>query len=145
MAMRDTYSRTKRTNSLAPASRTASANGTGVDTSGYRSVMLEIDVGVGGITFDGTNKIEIKLEHSDDNAAWSGVTAAEARSAEAIGADGIVKTLNAAHATATAYKAGYFGGKRYVRGVATYSGTHGAGTVIAATVALGDPLLSPVA
>ena len=53
--------------------------------------------------------------------------------------DGIVKSLVAAHATADVTRFGYRGGKRYLKLLADFSGTHGTGTPIAAVVAKGNP------
>ena len=47
---------------------------------------------------------------------------------------GIVRALTAAHAAATVQKIGYKGGKRYIKLLADFSGTHGTGTPIAAEV-----------
>ena len=48
--------------------------------------------------------------------------------------NGIIRTLNAAHASPTLQKLGYVGGKRYHKLLADFSGTHGTGTPIAASV-----------
>lgn len=145
MSARDLYSLIKRAVSLGAAARNADANGATVDTQGYRSVTMEIDMGVGGITFDGTNKIELILQHSDDGSAWSAVAAADARGPEGVTGAGIVKSFIAAHAAAACYKVGYFGQKRYVRAVADFSGTHGTATPFSASFLLGDPMVAPVA
>jgi hypothetical protein len=46
--------------------------------------------------------------------------------------NGIIKSLVAAHAAAAVYRYGYKGGKRYLKLLADFSGTHGTGTPIAA-------------
>ncbi len=59
--------------SLVSATRTADANGTGVDTQGYRDGMLVVQAG----DIDLANADEtyvIELEESDDNSTWSDVT-----------------------------------------------------------------------
>src|SRR5690606_18397243 len=52
--------------SLAPAARTANANGIGVDLQGYDGALIEVATGV--IT-DGTHTIEVK--ESDDNVTFA--------------------------------------------------------------------------
>jgi ABC-type phosphate/phosphonate transport system substrate-binding protein len=59
--------------SLVSATRTADANGTGVDTLGYRDAMLVVQAGdIDLASTDETYVIE--LEESDDNSAWSDVS-----------------------------------------------------------------------
>lgn len=143
--MRDLYSVLKRAVSLAHASRTTSSSaGAAVDTAGYQSVAFEIDIGAGGITFTGTNRIDIAAEHSDDGSTWAVVPAADMRAPTAPTAAGIAMSVTAAHAAAAAYTVGYFGGKRYVRGTDTRGGTHATGTSVGISIALGHPLRAPV-
>jgi len=52
---------------LDPDTRTADANGTGIDLQGFESATIIAQVGVEGITLSSSNKIEIVLQHSDDN------------------------------------------------------------------------------
>ena len=81
--------------SLAPAARDADANGTGVDLQGFESATVVIDMGAEGITLSTTNKIEIELEHSDDDSTYTDVTS----SADVIGAtpdsSGVIATFDA--------------------------------------------------
>lgn len=116
----------------------------GVSIIGFRSALILIEVGVGGITFTTNNKIEFKLTHSDDNATYSAVTQKDV-SGVVVGTDGIVRSLTAAHATPSVTKIGYTGGKRYLKLLADFSGTHSDGTPISATVVRLDPYLAPVA
>jgi hypothetical protein len=110
-----------------------------IDLQGYHAAELVLSVGVGGITFNGTNKVEFKLTHSDDDVTYTAVTAADMLGVDAVGTGGIVKALTSAHAAASAYRFGYVGGKRYLKLLADFSGTHGTGTPIAAVViAKGD-------
>ncbi len=108
-----------------------------VDLSGFESAVIVIHVGAGGITFDGTNKIEFKLTHSDDNVTYTAVTLNDVRGVDSVGAGGIIKALTSAHAAADITKVGYAGGKRYLKLLADFSGTHGTGTPMAAEVIKG--------
>ena len=123
---------------LIPAS-TLSADNTpaSVDLLGYREASILLHVGVGGISFSGTNKIEFVLTHSDDDSTYSNVTSDDLildSYAPASITSGIVRALTAAHAAATIQKISYIGGKRYLKLLAYFSGTHGTGTPIAAQV-----------
>ena len=56
--------------SLAPAVRTADANGTGVDLQGFEGAMCIFDIGAEGDTLSGSVKIDVKLEHSADDSSY---------------------------------------------------------------------------
>ena len=105
-----------------------------IDLQGYNAAEVVLLVGVGGITFTGANKVEFKLTHSDDDATYEAVTAADVLGVDAVADGGIVKALTAEHAAAAAYRFGYVGGKRYLKLLADFSGTHGTGTPMAAVV-----------
>lgn len=124
------------------AAATLSADNTppAIDVRDARTATILLNIGVGGITFTGANKIEFKLTHSDDDAAYTDVTADDLildGFAPATITNGIVRALTAAHADPTIQKIGYVGGKRYLKLLADFSGTHGTGTPIAALVVKG--------
>jgi hypothetical protein len=114
-----------------------------IDLQGFTSAEILLLIGIGGITFSGTNKIEFKLTHSDDDTTYTAVTAADVLGEASVGTGGIIKSLIAAHAAAAAYRFGYKGGKRYLKLLADFSGTHGTGTPIAMCVIKGNPALGP--
>ena len=130
--------------SLAPAARDADANGTGVDLQGFESATVVIDMGAEGITLSTTNKIEIELEHSDDDATYTDVTS----SADVIGAtpdsSGVVATFDANTEIPAVATVGYIGGKRYIRAIANFSGTHGSGTPLSVSVIKSHARKNPV-
>lgn len=106
--------------SLAPAARTATANGTGIDLQGFGASMVVWNVGA--IT-DGTHTP--KLQESDDNSTFTDVAAAN---------------LSGTHAALTAntnQEIGYIGRSRYVRPVVTVTGSPATGGVYAALVVRG--------
>lgn len=114
-------------NSLTPAARTATANGSGVDLASFSSV--EIAFVVGTIT-DGTHTPSV--QESDDNSTFTNVAAAD-----------LIGTL-AALASSTNQRVGYKGIKRYIRAVTTVSGAT-TGGVYAAVVVRSDARKQPVA
>ena len=109
-----------------------------IDLQGYNAAEVVLSVGVGGITFTGANKVEFKLTHSDNDATYEAVTAADVLGVDTVADGGIVKALTEEHAAAAAYRFGYVGGKRYLKLLADFSGTHGTGTPIAAVVLAGE-------
>lgn len=131
---------------IAAATLAADNTPAGVDLIDARTATILLNVGVGGISFNGTNKIEFVLTHSD--AADDGYTAVTADDLIADDltpgtiTNGIIRALNAAHAAATVQKVGYVGGKRYLKLLADFSGTHGTGTPIAALVVKGHLALT---
>lgn len=142
--LRDSHSRMSLALALVPAVLNATTNGAWIDLQGFGSATVLLATGAGGIAFDGTNKIEFVLEHSDDAAAGTPVTDAEVIGVSGISA-GIVRSLTAAKPAADVQKVGYRGGKRYIRLNAKFSGAHGTGTAISATVIRSRPDLAPTA
>jgi hypothetical protein len=116
-----------------------------IDLLGYDACTIVVEVGVGGITFTSSNKIEFVLTESNDDSSYSNVAATDILHAPQAVSSGIVYSLTAAHAAATAVRLGYKGSKRYLKLLADFSGTHGAGTPLSAIAVLGDPKTKPVA
>jgi len=136
--MKDIFSETALADLLPVATYAADNTPAAVDLLGFEAAEIALAIGVGGITFSGTNKIEFVLTHSDDNSSYANVADADMKGVTGI-ANGIVKALTAAHAAAEVIKLGYVGGKRYLKLLADFSGTHGTGTPLAATVVKGRP------
>jgi len=114
--------------SLAPAARTSSANGTGIDLAGFPSATVAFIVGA--IT-DGTHTP--KVQESDDDSTYTDVAAAD-----------LIGSL-AALAASTNQRVGYRGTKRYIRAVSTITGSPSTGGVYAAVVIRRDARKQPVA
>lgn len=134
---RDGATRLAPVSALPPAVYAADNTPAAIDLRDYQSATLLLHIGVGGITFSGTNKIEFVLTHSDDDSTYTAVTDDDLIKDSLTAAtvtSGIIRTLSAAHAAATLQKVGYVGGKRYLKLLADFSGTHGTGTPIAASV-----------
>lgn len=104
-------------NSLAPATRTTTANGTGIDLAGYDRAAVVFTVGT--IT-DGTHTV--KVQESDDNSTFTDVAAANL--------SGSVGALS----SNTNLELGYLGTKRYIRAVTTITGSPSTGGAYAAVV-----------
>lgn len=146
MADYDLKSNLKAAAAIAQASPTTDQTSAALDVTTapygipYGSITAAIYVGVGGITFDTTNRIDFEMTHSDDDSTYVAVTddevildhgqtvAALSAASPGSGVAGTVKSLVAAHASADISLIGYRGKKRYVKIKADFSGTHGSGT-----------------
>lgn len=135
--MRDLQSNIGIVQAIAPAVYDADNTPAAIDLVGFDSAALAIHIGVGGITFTGTNKVEFKLTHSDDDSTYVAVTVSDVQGLASVGTGGIVRSLTSAHASADVTKFGYVGGKRYLKLLADFGGTHAAGTPLSALVVKG--------
>lgn len=143
--MRDLVHNIGIVNAIDPAALSADNTPTAIDLLGFESAVIAIHVGVGGITFTTSNKVEFKLTHSDDDSTYDAVTIDDVQNVNSVGTGGIVHSLTAAHAAASVTKVGYVGGRRYLKLLADFSGTHGSPTPIAAAVIKGNAASRPVA
>lgn len=123
----------------------ADTNCTGVDSNGFSAVTHVVNVGAPGITFSTTHKVEIELEHSDDNVTFTDVTSNTDVVGGTVGTNGLWQTIDADGDCNAVYAIGYVGGKRYSRVVLNFSGTHGTGTVFGVVGVKGRPLSGPTA
>lgn len=136
---------------LITATRDADAETTSAmgDTSVWKSLTFGWYVGIGGITFTGTNRLDIVIQESDDGSAWTEVVEEDLILPYGLtygtAASGIVKSYTAAKAAAdTAYTlVGYRGKKRYARLKFDFGGTHNSGTPTGAIVIQGHPAIRP--
>ncbi len=128
---------------IPPASLNADNTPAAFDIGKHDSCTILVEVGVGGITFSGVNKVEFKLTHCDTE----GGTYTDVVQADVVGvtvaAGGIIRSLVAAHAAATVTELGYIGGKRFLKCLADFSGTHGAATPMSVLALRGRPLTAP--
>lgn len=142
--MRDLHTLFTRDVAIGNATYSADTTPAAIDLQGFDAAEVLIDIGVGGITFSGVNKVDFVLTHSDDNSTYTNVADADLLGVSGT-SNGIIKSLQAAHAAAATYRFGYIGNKRYLKLLADFSGTHGTGTPLAASVLKGRPRLTPQA
>lgn len=143
--MKDIHSALLAVAAFGPVVLAADNTPVAIDLQGYNSAEILLAIGIGGITFDGSNKIEFKLTHSDDDATYSAVDIDDMLGLASVGSGGIIKSLVVAHAAAAVYRFGYKGGKRYLKILADFTGTHGSGTPLAAIVLKSDGYNQPEA
>ncbi|AWK85035.1 hypothetical protein [Azospirillum thermophilum] len=142
--MRDMYSNVAVVEAIAPSVYTADTTPASIDLAGFNAATIVMSIGAGGITFTNSNKIEFVLTHSDDDTTYTNVTASDLLGVTSV-SNGIVKALTAAKAASDVTKIGYVGGRRYLKLLADFSGTHGTGTGISAVVVKGHPAVYPTA
>lgn len=121
--MQDMHSDLSVAAAINAATLTADSTPTAIDLRGYDGAEIVLAIGAGGITFSGSNKIEFKLTHSNDDVTYEPVTKGDVLGVDQIGTGGVIKALVAAHATAGVYRFGYVSGKRYLKLLAAFSGT----------------------
>lgn len=130
MASKDIYNNVKLAATVIPAVNAGNVTGTAVDTAGFESVLLTVNVGA----VAGAGDVTLKLQHSDTttDGDFVDVPAAQLQGA-----------IPAALVASTSYKQGYLGAKRYVRA----KGTLNSGTSVAygASFILGNARSAPVA
>lgn len=136
--MYDLSNKTAAVTSLAPAVRTADADGTGVDLQFWESALVVAQVAAEGDTLSGSVKIDLKLEHSDDNTTFTAVAQADVVDGT-IASGGIFATIDANAEAPSIHQLSYVGGKRYIRVVDDRTGTHTNGTGTSAVVIKGNP------
>lgn len=116
--------------SLVPATRTADANGTGVDTKGFNDAMMVVTVGDLDLASTDETYV-INLEESDDNSTFAAVSGFSIT----MTADNTTKELRIPNLNTTR--------KRYLRAVLDVGGTTPSipGTAL---FVLGEPFSAPV-
>ena len=110
-----------------------------VSLANHESALVSIAVGIGGITFTSSDKIEFKLTHcATEDGSYAAVAQADVRGVT-VGTGGIVLSLVTEHAAASVTTLSYVGGNRYLKLLADFGGTHGTGTPITAMIVRGHP------
>ncbi len=129
--MRDLNSNISPAVSIAPdGNRTATVEGAGVDLNGFESASILFNFGT---VTDGTWTPSV--EESDDNVTFT-----------AAAAGAVLGTLTAVTSAndEAVQKAGYIGGKRYVRAVVTETAASTTGAKFSALIVRGHPASAPV-
>lgn len=120
------------------------ADGASVDMQEFKEVAFYATVGASGDTLSGSVKLDIGLEHSDDNSTFSACSDAEVLGAVTSGSTGIFAIIDGSADDEKVYVAQYRGTKRYVRASITATGTHTNGTPVSITTLRWLSNFSPV-
>lgn len=142
--LRDGISKIKQVSALLPAVRTADANGIGIDLKGYDAAQMVGYIGAPGDTLSGSVKIELELQHSDDNSTFVACADADLSAAVTGTNTGTFAVIDANGEASLSYAVGYMGSKRYIRIVSNVTGTHTNGTPSAALAILSEAHAVPV-
>lgn len=136
--MRDIYRNILVTQHLHPVVATTSKTSTTIDLQGYDSANVLFAVGQSGDTLSGSLYWTLKLTHSDVDSGYTDVELADLNNATA------TVVIDASSEDETVCGFGYKGNKRYLRAVATATGTHTNGTPMGIVALRGTPSYSPV-
>lgn len=123
---RDIYSNVSTAQSLAPAARTATANGTGVDLTGYDAARVIIDCGT---WTDGTFTFEV--QDSSDDSTYTAVADAYLLGTEPV--------VDAGAEDDQIYEVGYIGTQKYLRVRVVVTASPATGMVFGASIVRGNP------
>src|SRR4051812_25045529 len=118
------YSNLSPTSLLVPAVRNSDTNSTGLDLRDSESGALLFHIGASADTLNGTNKIELEMQESDDDTNYTAVANADVNNYVTGTNVGTAKVVLSNATASQAYLMGYKGNKRYIRGVLNFSGTH---------------------
>jgi len=137
--MKDLYHNVLVTQAAVPATTNATLTSAVIDMQGFNSLNVVFAVGQTGDTLSGSIKWTLKLTHSDsDTSGFTDVTLAE------LNAGAATVVIDSNLLDESVYSFGYSGSKRYVKAVATATGTHTNGTPMAILAMRAAPAYSPV-
>lgn len=120
-----------------PATSTATVTSATLDTNeSIGSPMLIIAMGESGDTLSGSVYWSLSIQDSPDDSTWTAVTASDRVSFADVAAGGIYAVIDAAAEDDASFPIGYTGPERYVRVLATKTGTHSNGTPIGAVAVI---------
>jgi hypothetical protein len=137
--MHDLYHNVATVQLLNPANATTAKTSSSVDLQGFGSASIVFLVGQSGDTLSGSLYWTLKLQDSPDNSAFTDVAASGVLNGSA------TYVLNASGADQKAYGFGYIGNQRYVRAVATPTGSISSGMPVGVLALKGNASLKPVA
>ena len=136
--MRDLYHNALVTQHFNPAVSSVTRTSTTIDLQGFNSACVIFAIGQSADTLSGSVFWTLKLQHSDDDSSYSDVTAAELHNSAA------TVVVNSTALDKMAHSFGYQGSKRYLKGVATPTGTHTNGTPIGMIAVRSTAAYAPV-
>lgn len=122
--MRDLYRNVLVSQHVNPVNSTVTRTSTTIDLQGFNSAEVVFAIGQSGDTLSGSIFWTLKLQHSDDDSTYTDVTTADLQNSTA------TVVIDSSAKDRVAYPFGYLGNKRYLKGVATPTGTHTVGTPI---------------
>lgn len=146
--MHDILSNIDITQVAAPQAITSAAVTSGnIDTQGTGTLAVAVLLGTFADTLNSGKRVDLKIEHADDDgsgapAAYAACTDADVQGAEGLAA-GVFAVVDANGEAAQRYVIGYCGGKRFVKVTAVPTGLSSGGTIALLTLA-GNLAQAPV-
>ncbi|KPL08307.1 hypothetical protein AMJ86_01125 [bacterium SM23_57] len=141
MTSRDNFNSFESCLMTVPATKTSTVTSSPVDVSTFNSVTICFIFGASGDTLSGTVYWTCKITECDTyNGIFTDVTDAETINGTTP-SNSIV--VDASGEASKAYKLGYTGNAKYLKGVVTATGTHTYGTPIAIMAVLGNERMGP--
>jgi len=126
MVQKDPFNNVLITQLTDPAAGTATITSSSVDLQGAHGVYISVSFGESGDTLSTTRRYNCKLQDSPDDSVWTDVAAGFVIGA----ATNAFGNVNGAADDDAVYSLGYSGTERYLRALATLTGTNGNGTPI---------------
>jgi hypothetical protein len=120
---------------------TIDKNFTTCDLLNYGGCAIIVDLGNSGDTLSGSVKIELEVEHSDDDSTWADCANADILDPVTGTNLGTFAVVDAPTEDSAIFRTEYVGGKRYVRLVLNVTGTHTNGTPISVMYARFRPVV----
>ncbi|MDX2113694.1 MAG: hypothetical protein SFW63_08200 [Alphaproteobacteria bacterium] len=136
--MRDLYRNVLVSQHFNPANSTVTRTSTTIDLQGFNSAAVAFAIGQSGDTLSGSVFWTLKLTHSDDDTTYVDVPLSDLLNTTQ------TVVIDASTKDRTVYSFGYNGNRRYLRAVATPTGTHSVGTPIGIVALRGTPSYAPV-
>jgi len=137
--MFDLYNNLSVTQALSAGAATTTQTSSAVDLQGFYSSLVVFNIGLCGDTLSGSLYWTLKIQDSPD-----GVTYTDVATAGLLGSPSTnTIVINTSGQDQKAYKFGYIGANRYLKAVATPTGTHTNGTPIGIVAVRGTPTLAP--
>lgn len=135
---------------LAPVARTTSVESAAVDMQGFESLTLVGSLGASAATLSGSIKLELEVQHADDDGTGSPGAYSPVPDEDIVGAidgtaaSGCFAVVDANGELGRLYKTAYRGNKRFVRVNTRLTGNHSTGTLVGVNAIKGHPSIKPV-
>ena len=127
-----------------PAVYTATETSAAIDLQGFNEVALLANVGASGDTLSGSLYWEFAVQESDDDVSYTAVVDADLENSVTGTTTGTFAVLNDPAEAGQRYITAYKGSKRYIKVVATGTGTIVSGLAFSVSAVKGRPAYAPV-
>ncbi len=137
--MRDIFHNVLVTQPLNPIVSTTTKTSAAIDLQGFNAANVVFSIGLAGDTLTGSLYWTLKLQHSDDDSVYTDTALADLNSSS------LTVVVDSMSKDEQSYSFGYNGAKRYLKAVATPTGSHINGTPLGVVAMRSTPAYAPVA